>query len=93
MASEPTTKSRLTKTLNRTQSRQDACRKELEMTETHRVEEVIREASLSIACCLDEVTDVTQQDLEHIQDQISQIEGWCDRYAKDQLPSVTEVEG
>tara|TARA_R110000737_G_scaffold58142_1_gene83980 strand:- start:670 stop:861 length:192 start_codon:yes stop_codon:yes gene_type:complete len=50
------------------------------MTKTYRVEEVIREASLSIACCLDEVADVTQQDLEHIQDRISEIEGWYDRY-------------
>ncbi len=50
------------------------------MTETYRVDTVIREASLSIACCLDEVADVTQKDLEHIQDRISEIEGWYDRY-------------
>tara|TARA_X000001382_G_scaffold119685_2_gene100682 strand:- start:198 stop:374 length:177 start_codon:yes stop_codon:yes gene_type:complete len=34
----------------------------------------IKEASISIACCLDEVGDVTQHDLEHIQKQITIIE-------------------
>jgi hypothetical protein len=38
----------------------------------------IKEASISIACCLDEVGDVTQQDLEHIQKQITLIENICD---------------
>ena len=38
--------------------------------------EAVREASISIACCLDEVDDVTQQDLEHIQDQITMIENY-----------------
>ena len=31
-----------------------------------KVMEAVKEASISIACCLDEVEDVTQQDLEHI---------------------------
>ena len=38
--------------------------------------EVLGEASISIACCLDELKDVTQQDLEHIQDQITIIENY-----------------
>ena len=41
-----------------------------------KVLEAVREASISIACCLDEVGDVTQQDLEHIQDQITMIENY-----------------
>ena len=38
--------------------------------------EALGEASISIACCLDEVEAVTQQDLEHIQDQITRIENY-----------------
>ncbi len=38
--------------------------------------EALGEASISIACCLDELKDVTQQDLEHIQDQIIIIENY-----------------
>ena len=41
-----------------------------------KVMEAVKEASISIACCLDEVEDVTQQDLEHIQDQITIIENY-----------------
>ena len=38
------------------------------------IQEAIKEASISIACCLDEVSEVTQHDLEHIQTQIDMIE-------------------
>ena len=38
------------------------------------LDEAIKEASISIACCLDEVSEVTQHDLEHIQKQIDIIE-------------------
>ena len=38
--------------------------------------EALGEASISIACCLDELKDITQQDLEHIQDQIIIIENY-----------------
>ena len=38
------------------------------------VQEAIKEASISIACCLDEVSEVTEHDLEHIQKQIDIIE-------------------
>ena len=41
-----------------------------------KVMEAVKEASISIACCLDEVEDVTQQDLEHIQYQITIIENY-----------------
>ena len=40
------------------------------------VVEAVKEVSISIAYCLDEVEDVTQQDLEHIQDQITIIENY-----------------
>ena len=38
--------------------------------------EAMQEASSSIACCLDEPDDVTQSDLEHIQDQITILENY-----------------
>ena len=38
--------------------------------------EALGEASISIACCLDEVEDVTQLDLEHLQNQITIIENY-----------------
>ena len=43
-----------------------------------KVLEAVREASISTACCLDEVGDVTQQDLEHIQGQITAIENYLE---------------
>ena len=52
-----------------------------------KVMEAVKEASISIACCLDEVEDVTQQDLEHIQDQITIIEN----YFKDIDDDPTEI--
>jgi len=36
--------------------------------------EAVKEASISVACCLDEVSDVTEADLLHIQEQITHIE-------------------
>ena len=42
--------------------------------EPNKLEEAIKEASISIACCLDEVTDITEYDLQHIQTQIDIIE-------------------
>ena len=41
-----------------------------------KVMEAVKEASMSIACCLDEVDDVTKQDLEHIQNQITILENY-----------------
>ena len=41
-----------------------------------KVLKAVKEASSSIACCLDDVDDVTQQDLEHIQDQITILENY-----------------
>ena len=41
-----------------------------------KVMEAVKEASMSIACCLDEVDDVNKQDLEHIQNQITILENY-----------------
>ena len=52
-----------------------------------KVLEAVKEASISIACCLDDVDDVTQKDLEHIQNQITIIENYLDPFV------VTELNG
>ena len=44
------------------------------MKQTTILDEAIKEANISIACCLDEVSEVTEHDLEHIQKQIDIIE-------------------
>ena len=54
----------------------------------HKVLEAVREASISIACCLDEVDDVTQQDLEHIQDQITIIENYLEPFTIEELENI-----
>ena len=43
----------------------------------------LREASISIACTLDEPTDVTEKDLEHIQDQITVLEKFLDPFTNE----------
>ena len=48
----------------------------------------VREASISIACCLDEVDDVTQQDLEHIQKQITIIENYLEPFTIEELENI-----
>jgi len=40
--------------------------------------EALKEASISIACCLDEVSEVTKEDLEHIQSQLCILENYED---------------
>jgi len=40
--------------------------------------EALKEASISVACCLDEVSEVTQSDLEHIQLQLCILENYED---------------
>lgn len=40
--------------------------------------EALKEASISIACCLDEVSEVTREDLEHIQSQLCILENYED---------------
>ena len=40
----------------------------------------LKEASVSIACCLDDVESVTKKDLEHIQKQITILENNLDPF-------------
>ena len=47
--------------------------------------EAVREASISIACCLDEPSDVSKKDLEHIQDQITTLENYLVPYVKEKV--------
>jgi AMMECR1 domain-containing protein len=54
----------------------------------HEVLEAVKEASISIACCLDEVDDVTQQDLEHIQKQITIIENYLEPFTIEELENI-----
>ena len=50
--------------------------------------EAVREASISIACCLDAIEDVTQQDLEHIQAQITIIENYLEPFTIAELENI-----
>jgi len=45
--------------------------------------EALGEASISIACCLDEEDAITTKDLEHIQDQITTLENYLDPYVEE----------
>jgi hypothetical protein len=45
--------------------------------------EALGEASISIACCLDEEESITTKDLEHIQDQITTLENYLNPYIKE----------
>ena len=45
----------------------------------------LREASVSIACCLDDVESVTKKDLEHIQKQITILENFLDPFTVAEL--------
>ena len=38
------------------------------------MKEIIKELSISVACILDEIDDVKQKDVEHLQDLITKLE-------------------
>ena len=48
----------------------------------------VREASISIASCLDEPIDVSKKDLEHIQDQITKIENYLTPFYLEELEEI-----
>tara|TARA_R100000353_G_C6430023_1_gene175634 strand:+ start:42 stop:233 length:192 start_codon:yes stop_codon:yes gene_type:complete len=48
----------------------------------------LREASVSIACCLDDVESVTKKDLEHIQKQITILEEYLDPFYVEELENM-----
>jgi len=57
-----------------------------------KVLKAVKEASISIACCLDDVDDVTQKDLEHIQNQITIIENYLDPFVLTELNDMKKKE-
>jgi len=48
----------------------------------------LKEASVSIACCLDEPKDITKKDLEHIQNQITKIENYITPFYLEELEEI-----
>ena len=48
----------------------------------------LKEASVSIACCLDDVSAVTKEGLEHIQKQITILENNLDPFYVEELESM-----
>ena len=48
----------------------------------------LKEASVSIACCLDDVSAVTKEDLEHIQKQITILENNLDPFYVEELENM-----
>jgi hypothetical protein len=70
---------------------------------THKVLEAVREASISIACLMDDCDFVQvnhhpmkllvlQKDIEHIQDQITIIENYLDPFVVAELEEMKEDE-
>ena len=53
-----------------------------------RILKAVREASISIASCLDEPSEVTKKDLEHIQDQITKIENYLTPFYLEELEEI-----
>jgi len=52
----------------------------------------LKEASISIASCLDEPSEVTKKDLEHIQDQITKIENYLTPFYLEELEEIKNEE-
>jgi len=48
----------------------------------------LKEASVSIACCLDDLSAVTKEDLEHIQKQITILENNLDPFYVEELENM-----
>tara|TARA_R100001015_G_C4569057_1_gene127426 strand:- start:310 stop:489 length:180 start_codon:yes stop_codon:yes gene_type:complete len=48
----------------------------------------LKEASVSIACCLDDPSEVTKKDLEHIQKQITILENNLNPFYVEELESM-----
>jgi hypothetical protein len=42
------------------------------------MKEIIKELSISVACLLDDMEDITQEDIEHIQNLVTQLENIVD---------------
>ena len=57
-----------------------------------RILKAVREASISIASCLDKPNDVSKKDLEHIQDQITKIENYLTPFYLEELEEIKNEE-
>jgi hypothetical protein len=55
-----------------------------------KVIKAVKEASISIACLLDEPNDVTVEDLEHIQKQVTIIENFLEPFTVAELEELSE---
>jgi hypothetical protein len=42
------------------------------------MKEIIKELSISVACLLDDLEDITQEDIEHIQNLVTKLENIVD---------------
>jgi len=48
-----------------------------------KTKEIVKELSISVACLLDDLEDITQEDIEHIQDLVTKLENIvdpCDKF-------------
>jgi len=54
--------------------------------------QAVREASVSIATCLDEPNEVSKKDLEHIQNQITKIENYLTPFYLEELEDIKSVD-
>lgn len=52
----------------------------------------VREASISIASCLDEPNEISKKDLKHIQDQITKIENYLTPFYLEELEEIKNEE-
>jgi hypothetical protein len=43
-----------------------------------KTKEIVKELSISVACLLDDLEDITQEDIEHIQDLVTKLENIVD---------------
>jgi hypothetical protein len=43
-----------------------------------KTKEIVKELSISVACLLDDLEDITQKDIEHIQNLVTQLENIVD---------------
>jgi len=55
---------------------------------TGEILKALKEVSVSIACCLDDVSAVTKEDLEHIQKQITILENNLDPFYVEELENM-----
>ena len=50
---------------------------------TEEILEAVREASISVACLMDDMDNITYEDLVHIQNQITFVENYVEPFKKE----------